>query len=459
MGRWRRAMQNPTLAWMVVATLVTGLLSVPVASAEVVAGFETGADLQRWSAQGKIVVQRTAGPPAPDKAGAAPPAGSAARIQTEGNSGLFIKAGELPRDLTEFDALRFWVHRDLTAAAAPSTVEVRFYEADGGAWFWRKVVLDQPGWTQVEVPFKWTRWSPARIPRWGKVNRLGIFFRDAADVFVDSFALADEPPPNGPAEKPVLNPHDVATLAFGAAAADPDKVRIGRAAEMAVITDVRDCESEKLLQHLGNMAAAVKADLPFAAAAASPITLVVFAVEDQYKEFPVKLAERLGAQAAPTTASGYTVQGIATSSWDPRHGTLRPVFAHEFVHALLSATLDLDNKGEWLQEGLASHYQLRFHPQANFRALVIDGLKGADPGVLKQVCSGNRIPLHHYWIAGTLCRMLIEDPDLAAKLPAVVAAIRKSGSTAMEPLLPVLGLSWQELDEKWRAFCQEKYGT
>jgi hypothetical protein len=29
----------------------------------------------------------------------------------------------------------------------------------------------------------------------------------------------------------------------------------------------------------------------------------------------------------------------------------------------------------------------------------------------------------------------------------------------MEPLLPVLGLSWQELDEKWRAFCQEKYGT
>ena len=135
------------------------------------------------------------------------------------------------------------------------------------------------------------------------------------------------------------------------------------------------------------------------------------------------------------------------------------MYAHEFVHALLSATLDLDNKGEWLQEGLASHYQIRFQPQANFRAIVIDGLKGADPGVLKQVCSGNRIPLHHYWIAGTLCRMLIEDSELATKLPAVVAAIQKSGSTAMEPLLPVLGLSWQELDEKWRAFCQEKYGT
>lgn len=75
MGRWRRAMQNPTLAWMVVATLVTGLLSVPVASAEVVAGFETGADLQRWSAQGKSRVERTAGPPGPGQGRRCPAGG------------------------------------------------------------------------------------------------------------------------------------------------------------------------------------------------------------------------------------------------------------------------------------------------------------------------------------------------------------------------------------------------
>jgi hypothetical protein len=443
---------------MVVATWAAGSAAVPAVAAEVVAGFETGADLQRWSAQGEIGIQRTEGPPAPDRAGDDPPAGGAARIRTQGKSGMFIKAGELPRDLTKFDALRVWVHRDPTAAAAaPSTVEVRFYESDGGAWFWRKVVLDQPGWTQVEVPFKWTRWSTSRIPRWEKVNRLGIYFRDAADVFVDSFTLADDPPPNGPEEQPVLNPHDVATLAFGAAAADPDKVRIGRAAEVAVITDVGDFDIDRLLQHLGNVAAAVKADLS-SAAPTSPIAVVVFAAEDQYKEFPVKLGERLGAQSAPPTSSGYTIQGIATSSWDPRHGTLRPVYTHEFVHALLSATLDLENNGEWVQEGLASHYQLRFHPQANFRSIVSDGLKGTDPDVFKQVCSGGRIPLNHYWVAGTLCRMLLEDPDLAAKQPAVVAAIRKNGSTAMGPLLPVLGLSWQELDEKWRAYCREKYG-
>jgi hypothetical protein len=48
---------------------------------------------------------------------------------------------------------------------------------------------------------------------------------------------------------------------------------------------------------------------------------------------------------------------------------------------------------------------------------------------------------------------------LAAKLPEVVAAVQKSGSTALEPLLPVLGLSWEQLDEQWRAFCRKTYAA
>lgn len=426
------------------------------ARAELLAEFDTGADLQRWSAQGRITVGRTAGPPAPPQAGPLGPAGSAARIDTAGNSGLFIKAGELPADLSAFDSLRFWVHRD--AAAAPSTIEVRFYEADGAAWFWRKFELDRPGWSEVAVPFKWTRWSPGRIPRWDKVNRLGIFFRNAADLHVDSFALADEPPPSGPGDRPVLTPADVATLAFGPAAAEPDRVRIVTADGITVITDAPDCDAGRLRDHLAKVAAAVQADLPFAAPPANPVMLVVFAAEDRYRKFPVVMAERLGAAAAPTAASGYTVQGVATSFWDPRQGTLRPVFTHEFVHALLSATLHFDNTSEWLQEGLATHYQLRFHPQADIRAVVTNGLAAAGGDTLATVCAGTRIPLDRYWVAGTLCRMLLEDPALAARLPDVVARVQKSGSTAIEPLLPVLGLSLDELDGRWRTFCRTAYG-
>jgi hypothetical protein len=440
------------------AALGSLAIAVGQARADLLAGFETGADLQRWSAQGMITVQRAEGPPGPEQSGPNGPAGSAARIDTAGQGGLFIKAGQLPPDLSDFDTLRFWVHRD-PAAAAPSTIEVRFYEADGTAWFWRKVVLDQPGWSEVVVPFKWTRWSRSRIPRWEKVNRLGIYFRDAADVLVDSFGLADDPPANGPDDKPVLTPQDVATLAFGAAAADPGQVRIVTADGITVITDAPDCEAEALRAHLAKVAAAVKADMPFADPPANPVMLVVFAAEDRYRRFPVAMGERLGASAAPTRAGGYTLQGVATSFWDPRHGTLRPVFTHEFVHAWLSATLHLDNSSEWFQEGLAAHYQLRFHPQDNIRAVVGKGLDAAESDLLAKTCSGSQLPLDRYWVAATLCRTVLEDPALAARLPAVVAAVQKSGSTAIEPLLPVLGLSQDELDGKWRAFCRRAYGT
>jgi hypothetical protein len=447
------------MAWILGGVWVAAVVGLPAARAEMLAGFETGGDLDRWSTGGRIRVERIASPAPPEAAAQDGPQGNAAGIVTPGQSGFFIKAGELPPDLTVFDTLRFWVHRAPAAdAAVPCTIEVRFYEQDGNAWFWRKVVLDQAGWTQVEVPLKWVRWSATRVPRWDKVDRLGIFFRDAAEVVVDSFSLTDDPPQNGPENKPVPSPEDIARLAFGDAAADTDRVRIDRADDIAVITDAPDCEVDTLLEHLGTVAAAVQADMPFAGSPTNLVMLVVFAEEDRYQEFPVKLSERLGAQSAPITSSGYTVQGIATSSWHPRHGTLRPVFSHEFIHALLSATLQLENKGEWFQEGLASHYQLRFHPQANMRSVVSDSLKEADADTLKKVCSGARIPLERYWVAATLCRMLLADPALAAKLPAVVAAMQKSGSTALEPLLPQLGLSWEELDERWRTFCRQNYG-
>jgi hypothetical protein len=61
-------------------------------------------------------------------------------------------------------------------------------------------------------------------------------------------------------------------------------------------------------------------------------------------------------------------------------------------------------------------------------------------------------------VAGTLCRMLLEDPALAARLPGVVARVQKSGSTAIDPLLPVLDLSLDELDGRWRTFCRTASG-
>jgi hypothetical protein len=424
------------------------------ARADMLSGFDTGADLQRWSAIGEIRCQRlpVIDPPAAEGQGGGPEGGGV-RITTAGQAGFFIKAGELPADVTRFDTLRFWVHRD-PAAAAASTIEVRFYEPDGGVHFWRAVRLDHAGWKQVEVPFKWTRWSDSRIPRWERVNRLGLFFRDPADIVVDSFSLADDPPPNAPGEGPVLGPADVGELAFGGRA-EPARVVVRDG--IAVVTDAPQLAPERLLDHLRQVADAITADLPFVRLPGSPVVLLVFADEEDYRRFPATLAARLGAQARQPEAAGFTVQGIATSSWDPRHGTLRPVYTHEFVHAMLSAMILLDNKSEWFQEGLAANIQLRFHPQPGFEAQLLRELDAAGEDILRDVCDGEPIPLERYWVAATLCRMLQEDPELAARLPQAVAAMQKSGSTRLEPVLPLWGLTWDELDGRWRAFCRKTY--
>jgi hypothetical protein len=55
--------------------------------------------------------------------------------------------------------------------------------------------------------------------------------------------------------------------------------------------------------------------------------------------------------------------------------------------------------------------------------------------------------------------MLAEEPDLAAKLPELVAGMQDRGSTALDPLLPTLGLTWEQLDARWRAFCRRSYAT
>jgi len=444
--------------------LVAAAVALPVCrpgAAEIISGFETGADLQRWSPVGQLTGERVA-VPAPPEAVVAGPAGSGVRIATAGKAGLVLKAGELPANLPRFDTLRFWVHRG--EQAAPSTIEVRFYEADGKAWFWRKIVLDHAGWKCIDVPLKWTRWSTSRIPRWQNVDRAGIFFRDKAELILDSFALDDDPPVNQPDELPLPTPADIAAVAFAGPEpatppALPPAVRVARRAGSVVVTDVAELEIDRLLEHLETVEAAVRRDLPFARKSTAPVVLVVFADEADYKAFPPALAARVGAQAAPAPASGFTFLGIATSSWHPRFGTLRPVYTHEFVHAQLSAALHLDNRNEWFQEGMATRQQLTFHPEPGFGAGVLRKLEVADADTLRTVCNGEAIPLDRYWVAGTVCQMLAEEPDLAAKLPELVAGMQDRGLTALDPLLPTLGLTWEQLDERWRGFCRRTYAT
>ena len=381
------------------------------------------------------------------------PQGKAAHLKAAAAGGLFAKRDAAPLDWSKVRTAKFWAYRSAEAAAASAAtpIEVQFVEGDGKTRFWRKVDLNHTGWKQYEVPLRWCRWSTGRIPQWSRVVRIGFWCREAGDFWIDDVAVVE----STETDAAELSAEELCDFAFPAAG---KKTRLERGKKVTLITDIAELDAPQLAAHLDKAAAAVAADLPFLGETPAG-RIALFADRTAYQQFTVRTAEMLNSAAQPPTSGGFTFWGIATSFWDPTYGTLRPVYLHEFVHSYLDSALQLDNSGEWLHEGMASHYQLRFHPQENFGEIVRNGI--SDPGnyqPLETLLNGKKIELNAYWQAATLVDMLLHDEAYRAKLPGLLNALREAGSTDLGPhIQPYLGKSFEELTADWQAFCKRTY--
>ncbi len=406
-----------------------------------------------WAAQGELKAERGEGP-ALEEAAALGPAGQAVKIQAEARSVIFTKSDRVACDWPATRSLSLWVYRSPEEAErrASTTIEVQFYEKNGKSRFWRVANLEHTGWKQVRVPLSWTRWGGNYIPEWKEVNRLAIFFRTPGELWIDSIAVE----PGTAAAGAEITVEELAALAFPGE--EEGTIRRFAREPVLVLTNAPKLEGEELAAHLLRVTEAVEADLPFLEKPAAIAPLLVFAEEEQYRQFIPRLAEQLASQGRPPTSGGFTTQGIATSSWSEEYGTLRPVFAHEYVHALLADRLRIANSGEWLHEGIAVRYQLRFHPQENFAALVRGAL--ADPAAqrpLVELTNGEPISTRHYWQAATLVDWLFTEKN-RPRLHELVKAMREAGSTNLSPHVEtVLGTNWKALEAEWREYCETTY--
>lgn len=381
------------------------------------------------------------------------PSGTAAHLKAAAAGGLYAKRDATPLDWTKVRTVTFWAYRSAEAAAAGAAtpIEVQFVEADGKTRFWRKIDLNHAGWKQYEVPLRWCRWSQGRIPQWSRVVRIGFWCREAGEFWIDDVAVIE----STEADAAELSAEELRDFAFPGAGA---KARLEKGKSVTLITDIAELDAPQLAAHLDKAVAAVAADMPFLGETQAG-RIVLFADRTAYQQFTVRTAEKLNSAAQPPTSGGFTFWGIATSFWDPAYGTLRPVYLHEFVHSYLDSALQLDNSGEWLHEGMASHYQLRFHPQGNFGEIVRNGI--SDPGnfqPLETLLNGKKIELNAYWQAATLVDMLLHDDAYRPKLPGLFNAFREAGSTDLGPQLQTyLGKTFEELTADWQAFCKRTY--
>lgn len=315
---------------------------------------------------------------------------------------------------------------------AETSIEVRVVAGEGRAAFWRRVDLRGGAWQDIRLALGWLRRADGPAPSWSTVKALSFAFRDATEVWLGDIHLLDGSP--APAPQAVV----------GGATFQ------GRHA--GVVSLVPGLDGAALASRLDAVADAVLRDLPFLRASGVPVPFVVFADVPTYRAGVMQLGAAFNATVAAPTHDGFTMEGIATSSWDVAQGVDRRVFVHEFVHALLTRTAGLPNGGEWLQEGLANWYQVRFHPQDTLGDVVRGRL--ANPVPLSRLCDGHRIEPRLYGDAWAVVGTLLEEPRWAGALGRVFAGAAVTGSTS----LAAIGVDLAALERDRRAWAARHFG-
>lgn len=379
------------------------------------------------------------------------PTGKACRVSTSGPGAVAFSSEDWPTDWRTNAALSLWVFRRPTDER-PETIELRCVENDGRAHFWRKIELRHSGWKLIKVPLSAMRWGDQRAPRWDKVKNLVLFVRQQSELWIDSLWLSA----GANKEASELAGPRLARLAFPQS--DAARVAVVRRERVELISDCARIDAEKLADHLQSVAETVLKQLALPEQEGLRGTLIVFDRDSDYRQFVPRLGAYWNAQAAEPQSGGFTVQAIATAAYSEQHGTLRPVFTHEFIHSLLARALRISNRGEWLHEGLANYYQLRSHPQENIAEIVRSGVENPVSHLpLEQLCNGKPIPMNRYWQAMTVVEMLLTDDAYRATLPRLLGAFGTDGSTDLGPRLDILGKDWASFAEDWQRFCLKHY--
>lgn len=369
-------------------------------------------------------------------------AGKALRLETTRAAGLAapaVPAGTFNRVGTvRFDLFY--------RGEAHVTLNVIFQEADAPrAVYRRRVVPKKQGWETVEIPLAAIAPDAGRLARWANVTQFAINVVGPGTVWLDNIRFETG--------TPLMPVSELAGLLFPGEPASATRVIERPQYWLILPASLPDpaplqAEMERLLTVMGR-------ELPLGTHQEPP-TLVIFPDRASYQAFTPRYAQHFGRQASAPQSDGFTLLGIAMGVWDPNQGFRRPTFLHEFVHSVAERRLSLPNSGEWLQEGLASLYQLRFRPQAGLENAVRNWSASPANGTpLVTLLNGQPIGLPNYLQAAVVVDFLMRDPREATRFRSLLDRFAKAGSTDFRPVWrDVYDNDIEAFDTAWRAFCR-----
>ena len=371
------------------------------------------------------------------------PRGKCLHVVAKRGSGIVTSLDAVPRDWRNIGSVNFWAKCE---APGVVVIEMRMVEADRKTLAWRKFEIKSGDWQKISLPLAWFRMGAGRVWRWDSIRYLELRFRQDCEIFID--AIQSIP---GSAYRSM---QEIAKVAFPRTRSE--NIHLVQNEDAILMTNC-ELDAPKVLAHLSKVKVAITKQLPFLKAPMNKPILIVFANRDEYRAFVPRFATMLGAEAREPGSEGVTIEGIATSFLDLARGDIRPVFTHEFVHSYLHQSMLLPNRSDWLQEGLAVHFQRKFHAEANFAEnmqRVMNDRKLQMP--LRTLTSGQGIPVTQYWQAMTVVELLMKNPKYSGNFETLVAEFTKAGTTNLAPHIEkILKTNFDELEKDWRESCKQ----
>jgi hypothetical protein len=358
--------------------------------------------------------------------------------------------------------------RDRFAAAvrapgAAEKIELRWYalDAENRVLFQRRFDLE-PGekWVRLDEPLRAWRWDNVRVGDWDEVRSVAVVVATPNVKRVD----LDDVRFTGVADE-MGNVVWLLNIAF---AGRPREV--AHADGLLVATDAVDAYTPQNLDRLLDAMRRTRAWLrkTFGDAARptddhhAPATLLIFNAADDYPAFYERLGAEWRVRIGAPKSQGYTVQDIATSTYDPKLGPHRPVYFHEAVHTVVARDLRLLTGHEPhrpMQEAIANYLQVCLHPKSLPRSAYVKHFaQPIDPsgnGFFKplEMLFTKPVTTKEYAQLASLAAFLVEkDPPLLRALARGLA----DGETASD-VLARTGRTWPQFHDAWFAWGQQQF--
>jgi hypothetical protein len=314
------------------------------------------------------------------------------------------------------------------------------------------------GWHTVALPLHGFRWG-AVASGWDNPRALRIAVESPFEAaWFDDLRLTPTAATDGtPAER-------MAKFAF-----EGRDYRSAASDGLLVATDAVEAIADAdLLRYRGQMQRSQKlisrlfGDAVRPIADPAPATLLIFKDVAGYQDYWRRRGAAWSVRILPPNAGGYTVQDVATSSFDAKAGVDRPVYLHESVHAVAARLLRLQPgqpAHSWLQEALANYVQLCVYPQSlppeAYPRLFAGGVKDAPDSLfrpLKKVLNEPVTGRQYAQLASLMAYLAEQKPDW---LPPIAKAV--ADGEPLEPVFDRLQTSHEKLEADWLAWGRARF--